>query len=234
MTRKYSDEIGELIDDFNNMVEAIEMREAELKEHRNNLEILVQERTEELRAKRDEALAAARAKSEFLANMSHEIRTPMNGVIGVLSLLKDAPLNEEYRRLLDSASRSADSLLLIINDILDFSKIEAGKIDFESIGFDLRELMEETSELFIDTVNLKNIDLICFVPLDIHCRIKGDPTRLRQILTNLVSNAVKFTEKGEVVFQVEQVGQEENRQTLYFSVRGHRHRHRRECHRQAL
>jgi signal transduction histidine kinase/CheY-like chemotaxis protein len=219
VTRKYSDEIGELIDDFNNMVEAIEVREAELKGHRNNLEILVQERTEELRAKRDEALAAARAKSEFLANMSHEIRTPMNGVIGVLSLLKDAPLNEEYRRLLDSASRSADSLLLIINDILDFSKIDAGKIDFESIGFDLRELMEETSELFVDTVNLKNLDLICFVPLDIHCRIKGDPTRLRQILTNLVSNAVKFTEKGEVVFQVKQVGQEGNRQTLYFSVR---------------
>jgi two-component system, sensor histidine kinase and response regulator len=218
VTRKYSDEIGDLIDDFNNMVEAIEMREAELKEHRNNLEILVQERTEELRAKRDEALAAARAKSEFLANMSHEIRTPMNGVIGVLSLLKDAPLTEEYRRLLDSASRSADSLLLIINDILDFSKIEAGKIDFESIAFDLRELMEETSELFVDTVNLKNIDLICFVPLDIHCRIKGDPTRLRQILTNLVSNAVKFTEKGEVVFQVKKAGQERNRQTLYFSV----------------
>jgi signal transduction histidine kinase/DNA-binding response OmpR family regulator len=218
VTRKYSDEIGDLIDDFNNMVEAIEMREAELKEHRNNLEILVQERTEELRAKRDEALAAARAKSEFLANMSHEIRTPMNGVIGVLSLLKDAPLTEEYRRLLDSASRSADSLLLIINDILDFSKIEAGKIDFESIAFDLRELMEETSELFVDTVNLKNIDLICFVPLDIHCRIKGDPTRLRQILTNLVSNAVKFTEKGEVVFQVKTAGQDGNRQTLYFSV----------------
>jgi signal transduction histidine kinase/CheY-like chemotaxis protein len=219
VTRKYSDEIGNLIDDFNNMVETIELREAELKEHRNNLEILVQERTEELRAKRDEALAAAKAKSEFLANMSHEIRTPMNGVIGVLSLLKDAPLTEEYRRLLDSATRSADSLLLIINDILDFSKIDAGKIDFESIVFDLRELMEETSELFIDAVNLKNLDLICFVPLDMPCRIKGDPTRLRQVLTNLVSNAVKFTEAGEVVVQVEQAEKVENRQTFRFSVR---------------
>jgi len=216
--RKYNDEIGDLIDDFNNMVEAVELREAELKEHRKNLELLVRERTEELRMKRDEALAAARAKSEFLANMSHEIRTPMNGVIGVLSLLRDAPLAEEYRRLLDSATRSADSLLLIINDILDFSKIDAGRIDFESIPFDLRELMEETSELFIDAVNLKNIDLVCFVPVEINCRIKGDPTRLRQILTNLVSNAVKFTESGEVVLRVEQYGREGNRQTLRFSV----------------
>jgi signal transduction histidine kinase/CheY-like chemotaxis protein len=216
--RKYNDEIGDLIDDFNNMVEAVELREAELKEHRKNLELLVRERTEELRMKRDEALAAARAKSEFLANMSHEIRTPMNGVIGVLSLLRDAPLAEEYRRLLDSATRSADSLLLIINDILDFSKIDAGRIDFESIPFDLRELMEETSELFIDAVNLKNIDLVCFVPVEINCRIKGDPTRLRQILTNLVSNAVKFTESGEVVLRVEQSGREGNRQTLRFSV----------------
>ena len=218
VARKYNDEIGELIDDFNNMVEAVELRETELVEHRNNLEQLVWERTDELRSKRDEALAAARAKSEFLANMSHEIRTPMNGVIGVLSLLRDAPLAEEYRRLLDSATRSADSLLLIINDILDFSKIDAGRIDFESIPFDLRELMEETSELFIDAVNLKNIDLVCFVPLEINCRIKGDPTRLRQVLTNLVSNAVKFTERGEVVLKVEQAGREGNRQNLRFSV----------------
>ncbi len=216
--RKYNDEIGNLIDDFNTMLEVIEIRDAELNEHRNNLEILVRERTEELRMKRDEALAAAKAKSEFLANMSHEIRTPMNGVIGVLSLLRDAPLTEEYRRLLDSASRSADSLLLIINDILDFSKIDAGKIDFESIVFDLREIMEETSELFIDTVNLKNLDMVCFVPLDIPCQIKGDPTRLRQILTNLVSNAVKFTEQGEVVMRVELVEREGNRQSLRFSV----------------
>ncbi len=218
VTRKYTDEIGDLIDDFNTMVEAVELREAELKEHRKNLELLVQERTEELRMKRDEALAAARAKSEFLANMSHEIRTPMNGIIGVLSLLRDAPLAEEYRRLLDSATRSADSLLLIINDILDFSKIDAGRIDFESIAFDLRELMEETSELFIDAVNVKNLELVCFVPLEINCRVKGDPTRLRQILTNMVSNAVKFTEHGEVVLRVEPAGRDGDRQILRFSV----------------
>ena len=218
VSRKYTDEIGDLIDDFNTMVEAVELREAELKEHRKNLELLVQERTEELRMKRDEALAAAKAKSEFLANMSHEIRTPMNGIIGVLSLLRDAPLAEEYRRLLDSATRSADSLLLIINDILDFSKIDAGRIDFESIPFDLRELMEETAELFIDAVNVKNLELVCFVPLEIDCRVKGDPTRLRQILTNMVSNAVKFTEHGEVVLRVEPAGRDGDRQILRFSV----------------
>ncbi len=196
------DEIGQLIDDFNTMLAGIQERDAELQEHRQNLEVLVADRTEELRAKRDEALAAALAKSEFLANMSHEIRTPMNGVIGVLSLLQDVPMTQEYRRLLETATRSADSLLLIINDILDFSKIDAGKIVFESIPFDLRELMEETSALFIDTVNLKDIDLTCFIPVDTPCFIQGDPTRLRQIVTNLLSNAVKFTEKGVVKIEV--------------------------------
>ncbi len=212
------DEIGRLIDDFNAMLNAIQVRDEELRNHRQNLEDLVLERTEELRAKRDEALAAARAKSEFLANMSHEIRTPMNGVIGVLSLLRDAPMTEEYKRLLDTATRSADSLLLIINDILDFSKIDAGKITFESIPFNLRELLEETSELFIDTVNLKNIDLTCFIPTDIPCRVKGDPTRLRQIITNLLSNAVKFTDKGEVRLQVSIVSRHDMHQELQFSV----------------
>ncbi|WP_073614531.1 response regulator [Desulfopila aestuarii] len=212
------DEIGQLIDDFNTMLKGIQERDAELQQHRHNLEMLVQERTEELRAKRDEALAAARAKSEFLANMSHEIRTPMNGVIGVLSLLQDVPMTAEYKRLLETATRSADSLLLIINDILDFSKIDAGKITFESIPFDLRELMEETSELFIDTVNLKNLELTCFVPTSIPCRILGDPTRLRQIITNLLSNAVKFTEAGEVKLSVSVVNRHDSQQELMFTV----------------
>jgi len=212
------DEIGQLIDDFNTMLKGIQERDAELQQHRHNLEVLVQERTEELRAKRDEALAAARAKSEFLANMSHEIRTPMNGVIGVLSLLQDVKMTTEHKRLLETATRSADSLLLIINDILDFSKIDAGKITFESIPFDLRELIEETSELFIDTVNLKNLELTCFVPTHIACRILGDPTRLRQIITNLLSNAVKFTEAGEVKLSVSVVSRHDSRQELMFTV----------------
>ena len=212
------DEIGQLIDDFNTMLNGIQERDAELQQHRHNLELLVQERTEELRTKRDEALAAARAKSEFLANMSHEIRTPMNGVIGVLSLLQDVRMTTEQKRLLETATRSADSLLLIINDILDFSKIDAGKITFESIPFNLRELIEETSELFIDTVNLKNLELTCFVPVHIPCRVLGDPTRLRQIITNLLSNAVKFTEAGEVRLSVSVINRKESRQELLFTV----------------
>lgn len=212
------DEIGRLIDDFNTMLNGIQERDAELQQHRQNLEVLVAERTEELRGKRDEALAAAQAKSEFLANMSHEIRTPMNGVIGVLSLLRDVPMSAEYRRLLDTAGRSADSLLVIINDILDFSKIDAGKITFESIGFNLRELMEESSELFIDPLNLKNLDLTCFVPAATPCRLAGDPTRLRQVITNLLSNAVKFTDRGEIHLRAEALGRQGNQLELQFTV----------------
>ena len=216
--RTTEDEIGAVIDDFNTMLDVIKSRDAELLDHRHNLERIVEKRTEELRQKRDEALAAARAKSEFLANMSHEIRTPMNGIIGVLSLLKDAHLNEEYKRLLQTATRSADSLLLIINDILDFSKIEAGKIDFESIDFDLRDLMEEVTLLFVEAANLKNLDLLCFVPTDVDSRVQGDPTRLRQILTNLLSNAIKFTGKGQVILQVASIRKQQGQQLLRFSV----------------
>jgi two-component system, sensor histidine kinase and response regulator len=216
--RTTDDEIGTVIDDFNTMLDVIKSRDAELLEHRHHLERIVEKRTEELCQKRDEALAAARAKSEFLANMSHEIRTPMNGIIGVLSLLKGAHLNEEYKRLLQTATRSADSLLLIINDILDFSKIEAGKIDFESIDFDLRDLMEEVTLLFVEAANLKHLNLLCFVPTDVDSRVQGDPTRLRQILTNLLSNAIKFTGKGEVILQVALIRKQHGQQLLRFSV----------------
>jgi len=217
--RTSRDEIGDLIDDFNTMLDAIQVRDSELNQHRHNLELLVELRTEELRNSRDEALAAAQAKTEFLANMSHEIRTPMNGVIGVLSLLKGASLNDEYRRLLETAARSADSLMFIINDILDFSKIEAGMVEFESIPFDLREIMEESVSLFIDAVNSKAIDLLCFIPNDVHCFVKGDPTRLRQVLTNLLSNAVKFTSAGEVSLDVELIEARQDKQLLKFMVK---------------
>jgi signal transduction histidine kinase/DNA-binding NarL/FixJ family response regulator len=216
--RTADDEIGALIDDFNAMLDVIRLRDAELSDHKDHLEKLVEERTEELRQKRDEALAAAKAKSEFLANMSHEIRTPINGIIGVLSLLKDARLDDEHKRLLLMATRAADSLLLIINDILDFSKIEAGKIDFESIDFDLRDLMEEVTLLFVEAAGLKQLDLHCVVPIDVESHVIGDPTRLRQILTNLLSNAVKFTDRGEVILQVARIEKFNGQQVLRFSV----------------
>lgn len=216
--RTSHDEIGDLVSDFNNMLEAIQVREEELDEHRHNLEVLVSERTEELQKKTDEALQAANAKSEFLANMSHEIRTPMNGVIGVLSLLQDADLGEEHRKLLETASRSADSLLMIINDILDFSKIDAGMVDFEEVPFDLRELMEEATLLFVDSINAQATDLICFVPNNVKTSLLGDPTRLRQVIGNLLSNAIKFTEEGEVVLRVEVVEKDLEKQLLRFSI----------------
>lgn len=212
------DEIGGLIDHFNSMLDAIQVRDSELHQHRHNLELIVEERTEELRRRRDEALAASQAKTEFLANMSHEIRTPMNGVIGVLSLLNDAPLTGEYRRLLETAERSADALMHIINDILDFSKIDAGMVEFESISFDVCELIEEVASLYVDAVGNTAIDLICYVPPEIVCSVEGDPTRLRQVLTNLVSNAVKFTQQGQVFLRVESIELVDQKQLLRFVV----------------
>lgn len=185
---------------------------------RDELEKMVLVRTADLIEERDRALSSAQAKSDFLASMSHEIRTPLNGIIGVLSLLQKSVMRSDNKRLLNVAVRSADSLLLIISDILDFSKIEAGIIDFEKIPFDLREIVEESLALYSDSANAKGIELLCYMPLDIPFRLLGDPTRLRQVLTNLVNNAVKFTDIGEVSLQVEILEAHEERQLLRFSV----------------
>jgi len=172
----------------------------------------------ELRRERDSAVASARAKGDFLASMSHEIRTSLNGVIGVLSLLQKSDLKGEQGRLLETAARSADSVLLIINDILDFSKIEAGKIIFEKIEFDLRRVVEDSVELYADSAFAKNIGLHCYIATDIATRLQGDPNRLRQILTNLLSNAVKFTDEGEVTLGITIVEGGDERQQLMFTI----------------
>ncbi len=173
----------------------------------------------ELEALKDEAVAAVEARGTFLAHMSHEIRTPLNGILGVLSILKDAPLEDEYRRLLETAIRSTDSLILILNDILDFSKIEAGKIGFENIQFDLRDIVEESVTLFIDMANSKGIELLCDLSTIINPYVVGDPVRLRQIITNLMGNAVKFTHQGEVVLRVTMLEEIEDNQSFFqFSV----------------
>ena len=184
---------------------------------RRNVEML-ETREIELSAARDGAIEGSRLKSEFLANMSHEIRTPMNGVIGMLSLLLDGPLSAEQRTFARTAQRSGEALLDVINDILDFSKIEARKLDVEAVDFDLRTVVEDAMELFAARTQEKGLELVVDMAPGTPWWVCSDPGRLRQVLTNLVGNAVKFTERGEIVLRVAGMAESQAHVSLHFEV----------------
>jgi signal transduction histidine kinase/DNA-binding NarL/FixJ family response regulator/HPt (histidine-containing phosphotransfer) domain-containing protein len=199
------DELGDLATAFNWMIKRLQDYRREVASAQHTLEARVRQRTialqkttEHAYALAHQAEAASRAKSQFLANITHEIRTPVHGVLGMMELLQTTALDGKQRRFAETAYRSGQNLLSLINDVLDFSKIEAGKLDLELLDFDLGALVEQTIDMLAEHAHRKGIRLASTIAADAPLALRGDPTRLRQILTNLLANAIKFTERGEV------------------------------------
>ncbi len=201
------DEIGEMGRSLNQTLDALQRESLE----RSRVE-------EQLRTATHAAEASSRAKSEFLANMSHEIRTPLNGVIGMTDLALETELSAEQKEYLDTVKLSADSLLSVINDILDFSKIEAGKIELDKADFNLRDCLETTLKTLALRADEKGLELLCEIASEVPDVLQGDSSRLRQIIVNLVGNAIKFTHAGEVALKVAEETADGEDRVLHFTV----------------
>ena len=201
--------VAPLLDDANQCIGSIAVAR-DVTQHKRSAEAL--------RQAREAAEAANHAKSSFLARMSHEIRTPMNGVLGMTELLLETGLTSSQRKYAETVQRSGQNLLGIINDMLDFSKIEAGKLTLEKVDLDLRRAIEDVVDLLAERAHVKGLELACSVPANLSVHVKGDPLRLGQVLTNLVGNAIKFTEQGAVVISVASVEETAKHVTMRFEV----------------
>src|SRR3954452_3725465 len=201
--------VAPLLDDSNQCIGSIAVAR-DVTQHKRS--------EEALRLAREAAELANHAKSSFLARMRHEIRTPMNGVLGMAELLLETGLTSTQRKYAETLQRSGKNLLGLINDLLDFSKIEAGKLELENVDMDLRRTLEDIVDLLAERAHIKGLELACSIPPGLATHVKGDPLRLGQVLTNLVGNAIKFTEQGAIVIRVAAVDETEDKVTMRFEV----------------